>query len=243
MASKAAAQDVDVLILTGDRDMFQLINERVRVLYTKGGPSPETVAYGLPELLERYNLAPEQFVDLKALIGDNSDNIPGVTGVGEKTAIKFLNDFGTVDKLYENLEQISGPKTRKNLEDARDDVERNRRLMSITTDLDINFDPATSSVGEYDQQAVLRFFNAMEFRSLIRELPQQASEADETQSSTPQGNDAGQMALFADGESRGNNLANLVATTPTGIEYKTIQSEADLEELVDGPGQCKDNQF
>src|SRR6476660_3477167 len=97
MSRKAAAEGVDVLILTGDRDMFQLISDHVRVLYTKGGPTPETVIYGIPELRERYNLAPEQFVDLKALIGDTSDNIPGVSGVGEKTAIKFLNDFGTVD--------------------------------------------------------------------------------------------------------------------------------------------------
>jgi DNA polymerase-1 len=233
MAHKAAEQDVDVLILTGDRDMFQLISDRVRVLYTKGGPSPETVIYGLPELRERYSLSPEQFVDLKALIGDTSDNIPGVTGVGEKTAIKFLNDFGTVDKLYESLDQISGPKTRQNLEDARADVERNRRLMSITTDLDLNFDPVKCQIGEYDQQAVLRFFNMMEFRSLIRELPQPSSETLASQESTPQSGDSGQMALFAGGEAGERDLANLIATTPAGIEYKPIQSEADLAALVE----------
>jgi DNA polymerase-1 len=233
MAHKAAEQDVDVLILTGDRDMFQLISDRVRVLYTKGGPSPETVIYGLPELRERYSLSPEQFVDLKALIGDTSDNIPGVSGVGEKTAIKFLNDFGTVDKLYESLDQISGPKTRQNLEDARADVERNRRLMSITTDLDLNFDPVKCQIGEYDQQAVLRFFNMMEFRSLIRELPQPSSETLASQESTPQSGDSGQMALFAGGEAGERDLANLIATTPAGIEYKPIQSEADLAALVE----------
>ena len=233
LASKAAAQEVDVLILTGDRDMFQLINERVRVLYTKGGPTPETVPYGLAELRERYNLAPEQFVDLKALIGDNSDNIPGINGVGEKTAIKFLNDFGTVDNLYQNLDKISGPKTRKNIEDARADVERNRRLMSITTDLDLEFDPAKSSVGSYDQQAVMRFFNAMEFRSLIRELPPLATAEVATPSATPASGDKGQLALFAGDESATNDFANLVTTTPAGIEYKVIQTEADLAELVE----------
>jgi DNA polymerase-1 len=230
MARKAAEQEVDVLVLTGDRDMFQLISDRVRILYTKGGPMPETVIYGIPELLERYNLTPEQFVDLKALIGDNSDNIPGINGVGEKTAIKFLNDFGDIDNLYANLDKISGPKTRQNIEDARADVERNRRLMTITTDLDIPFDPIQCKVGEYDQHAVLRFFNAMEFRSLIRELPQQGVETPEVD--TPQGSDKGQMALFAGDASAQNELAKLTTLTPAGIKYKAIQTEADLAELV-----------
>jgi DNA polymerase I len=227
LSRKAAEQAVDVLILTGDRDMFQLISDHVRVLYTKGGPSPETVIYGLPELRERYSLGPEQFVDLKALIGDNSDNIPGVTGVGEKTAIKFLNDFGTVEKLYENLDQISGPKTRQNIEAARADVERNQRLMAINTDLDLDFEPEKCAVGEYDQQEVLRFFNKLEFRSLIRELPQQVVEA----TATPQAGDAGQMALFA-GEASGQAIAALATSTPSGIEYKTVQTEAELAHLV-----------
>ncbi|MCC6458657.1 MAG: DNA polymerase I [Caldilineaceae bacterium] len=230
LAHQAAEQDVDVLILTGDRDMFQLINERVRILYTKGGPTPETVIYGLPELRERYSLAPDQFVDLKALIGDNSDNIPGVTGVGEKTAIKYLTDFGTVANLYENLDKISGPKTRQNLEQAREDVARNQRLMKIDTDLELTFDPTNCRVGEYDQQAVLRFFNTMEFRSLARELPQQAVESE----LSPTGGD-GQMALFAGEEAAQGataSLAALTVTTPAGIAYKTVQSAADLEALV-----------
>lgn len=229
LSIKAAAEDVDVLILTGDRDMFQLITDRVRILYTKGGPTPETVIYGLPELKERYNLGPEQFVDLKALIGDNSDNIPGIKGVGEKTAIKFINEFGTVEKLYENLDQISGPKTRQNIADARDDVERNRRLMAITTDLDLEFDPDACAVREYDQQAVLRFLNAMEFRSIIRELPQQGNADD---ADTPQGSDDGQMALFAGDDSARCGLGNLATSTPAGIEYKAIHTEADLADLV-----------
>lgn len=230
MARKAAEEGVDVLILTGDRDLFQLISDRVRVLYTKGGPTPETVIYGLPELRERYNLAPDQFVDLKALIGDNSDNIPGVSGVGEKTAIKFLNDFGTVENLYQHLDQISGPKTRQSLEDARADVERNQRLMKITTDLDLPFDPAECKIDDYDQPAVLRFFNMMEFRSLIRELPQPGSEAPAEE--TPQESDSGQLALFV-GEATKADLSNLTTVTPTGVEYKAIQTEADLAALVE----------
>lgn len=224
LARHAAEQDVDVLILTGDRDMFQLISDRVRILYTKGGPNPETVIYGLPELRERYDLAPNQFVDLKALIGDTSDNIPGVPGVGEKTAIKFLNDFGAIEKLYENLDKISGPKTRQSLIDARPDVERNQRLMAISTDLDLSFDPTKGQVGDYDQQAVLRFFNTMEFRSLAKELPVPVNEI-----AAPQSTDQGQMALFAGEETP---LSDVVPTTPTGVVYGIVQTPAQLEELV-----------
>ena len=231
LARKAAEQEIDVLILTGDRDMFQLISDRVRVLYTKGGPTPETVVYGLPELRERYSLAPEQFVDLKALIGDTSDNIPGVTGVGEKTAIKFLNDFGSVDNLYNNLDQISGPKTRQNLVDAREDVERNRRLMAITTDLELAFDPEECSVGEYDQQAVLRFLNMMEFRSIIRELPPLPS-AQPSLAEAPQDSNKGQLALFGGDDAGASTRTSYSTNTPAGIEYKAIQSQADLAELV-----------
>lgn len=234
LARKAAAQDVDVLILTGDRDMFQLISDRVRVLYTKGGPSPETVIYGLPEVHERYSLAPEQFVDLKALIGDTSDNIPGVSGVGEKTAIKFLNDFGTVENLYNNLDKISGPKTRQNLEAAREDVERNRRLMAITTDLPLDFDPDECSIGEYDQDAVLRFFNALEFRSLIRELPPlpQAASGGEVATAVGPSSDTGQMMLFGGEQSGEATTATFTVRTPAGIEYKAVQTEEALAELV-----------
>ncbi len=87
LAKQAGAAGADVLILTGDRDMFQLVDDRVKILYTSGGPSPKTSIYGLEEVQSRYDLTPEQFIDLKALTGDSSDNIPGVPGVGDKTAI------------------------------------------------------------------------------------------------------------------------------------------------------------
>ena len=190
LARQAEGQGVDVLILTGDRDMFQLISDRVRILYTKGGPTPETVIYGPPELWERYSLRPDQFVDLKALVGDNSDNIPGVPGVGEKTAIKFLGEYGTVENLYAHVDEIGGPKTRQSLVEAHDAVERNRRLMRIVTDLDVTFDPDTFRRGDYDRAAVQQLFDALEFRTLARDLPGLDQPA-------PAQTDDGQLALFA----------------------------------------------
>lgn len=222
LAEQAAQAGTDVLILSGDRDMFQLIGNRVRILYTKGGPNPETVVYGLEELAERYGLRPDQFVDLKALIGDTSDNIPGVAGVGEKTAVKFLSEYGTVENLYAHIDEISGPKTRQNLIDARPQVERNRRLMTIVRDLDLVYDPDACRVEDYDQQAVVRLFNELEFRSLIRELPTPG------QSAQPVSETRGQMTLFA--EARGELPS---ATSPSGVDYLCVQTAADLDQLVE----------
>ncbi|MCB0054154.1 MAG: DNA polymerase I, partial [Caldilinea sp.] len=190
LAHEAGGEGYDVLVMTGDRDMFQLVDEQVKILYTSGGPNPVTSAYGLEQVQERYGLTPQQFIDFKALTGDSSDNIPGVPGVGEKTAIKFLQQYGTLDELYAHVDEISGPKTRQSLIDAREQVLRNRRLVTINTDLDIHFDADKCRLRDYDQDALIALFNELEFRSLIKELP--------VSDRTPPAADdeTGQMALF-----------------------------------------------
>ncbi len=196
LARQAAAEGNDVLILTGDRDMFQLVSDRVKILYTQGGPNPQTVVVGSEEVDDRYGLTPEQFIDLKALTGDTSDNIPGVPGVGDKTAAKFLKQYGDLDNLYAHLDEISGPKTRQNLADNRDLVFRNRRLVTIVTDLDLTYDAAQSRVTEYDSEAMARLFQELEFRTLARDLPAIASgDADTAQLGD---DETGQISLFAD---------------------------------------------
>jgi DNA polymerase-1 len=227
LARQAAAQETDVLILTGDRDMFQLIGDRVRILYTKGGPNPETVVYGLPELFERYGLRPDQFVDLKALIGDSSDNIPGVPGVGEKTAAKLLTQYGTIANLYAHIDEVSGPKTRQSLLDAREQVERNRRLMTISIDLPLAFDPEACRLADYDQPTVIRLFNELEFRSLIRELPP-VGEGETAETDTN-----GQLALFGEQPAAARPQFSGPVTTPAGVEYLCVQQPADLDRLVE----------
>jgi DNA polymerase-1 len=224
LARQAAATGADVLILTGDRDLFQLIHDRVRILYTRGGPNPDTVPYGLPELKERYGLLPEQFVDLKALTGDNSDNIPGVVGVGEKTAIKFLSEYGTIDNLYDHIDDIGGPKTRQNLLDARAQVELNRRLMAITTDLDLTYDPDACRLEDFDKQKVIDLFTELDFRSLIRELTAEPAAVAEDEG-------RGQLALFAEPDQPSPRMS-LPVNTPGGDAYLAVQTAAQLDELV-----------
>ncbi|MFZ4660531.1 MAG: DNA polymerase I [Caldilineaceae bacterium] len=225
LSRQAAEQNFDVLVMTGDRDMFQLVDERVKVLYTSGGPNPITSVYGLTEVQERYELTPAQFIDLKALTGDTSDNIPGVPGVGEKTASKFLKEFGSLDKLYANLDAISGPKTRQGLIDAQPQVELNKRLVTIVRDLPLTFDPEACRLHSYDPNAVIAIFNELEFRSLIKELPQ----ADGFGNDAPPGDTAsGQMGLFADAN------APVIAppSAPVSTTYQCIQDQAALAELV-----------
>ena len=221
LARQAAAQGQDVLIMTGDRDMFQLVTDRVQVLYTSGGPNPVTSVYGPAQVYERYGLTPAQFIDFKALTGDTSDNIPGVPGIGEKTAVKFLQQFGSLDGLYAQIDAISGAKTRQNLIDYAEQVRRNLRLVTISTDLDLNYDAAACRVRSYSPDAVIALFNQLEFRSLLKELPAADSTA------APATGAQGQMALFEAGPA-----APAAETAAAPNNYSCIQDEAQLTELL-----------
>ncbi len=244
LASQAAADGHEVLILSGDRDMFQLVDDRVRVLYTSGGPSPTTKAFGVKEIAERYGgLDPDQFLEMKALVGDNSDNIPGVPGVGEKTAMRFLNKYGSLDELYARIDEIKGPKTQQNLREAEGDVRRNKRLMTIVCDLDVAFDAEAFRLQEYDGGAVRRIFEELEFRTLQRELDQLGEEgfgADQNGRLGQNGGGLQQSALIpgfvADSVSPG-----LRATAATADEhaYQCIQSKADLEKVCSALDQAE----
>lgn len=225
LSRQAAEQNFDVLVMTGDRDMFQLVDERTKILYTSGGPNPVTSVYGLAEVQERYALTPAQFIDLKALTGDTSDNIPGVPGVGEKTASKLLKEFGSLEKLYANLDAIPGPKTRQSLLDAQPQVELNKRLVTIVRDLPVTFDPEACRLHNYNQNAVVALFNQLEFRSLIKDLPQVDGMGGET---TPGATATGQMGLFEEPN------APVVAApdAPVRTSYLCISDRAGLAELV-----------
>ncbi len=238
LAQQAADKGHNVLVLTGDRDLFQLVADRVRILYTSGGPSPTTSAYGVAEVAERYGgLNPEQFLEMKALVGDSSDNIPGAPGVGEKTAISYLKKYGTLDGLYAHIDEVRGPKKQQNLRDAEEDVRRNKRLMTIVCDLDVKFDAEQFRLGEYDGGAVRSIFEELEFRSLQRELEQLG----ETSFAGGEGGrQAGngvaqfQAALFSGMESMATAAPlRPMASVAAEHAYKCVQTEADLAMLVE----------
>ncbi len=226
LARQADAQGVDVYILTGDRDMFQLVSERVRILYTKGGPTPTTDPYGPAEIQERYGLTTSQFIEMKALVGDDSDNIPGIAGVGEKSAIKFLQEYGSIDGLYAHIAEVRGQKTQESVRAAEDQVRRNVRLVTIGTDLDgVTFDPQSFRLQDWDRAGLRRLFEELEFRSFIREL---SLDEEAVTVSVDDKDDSGQLSLFAeDAPARG-------ATSAAAVEnpYLTVTDAATLQEVV-----------
>ncbi len=174
LARQATERGVDVLILTGDTDTLQLVNEHVTVLlnnpYLRG---PKTITrYGVAEVAERYKgLRPDQLADLRGLKGDPSDNIPGVKGIGEAGAIALLNQFGTIENLYDHLDEA--PKRyRKHLEGQRDIALFSKKLATIVCDAPVTLNLAAATLADYDRSRVIAIFQELEFgASLVKRLP------------------------------------------------------------------------
>src|SRR5919199_2731037 len=137
--SRRVPEGVELFIVTGDQDAMQLVDGRVKVLRTTRGVS-ETKAYGRDEVIEEYGVTPEQIPDYKALVGDPSDNIPGVKGIGPKGAANLLKEFGTVENLYENLDKVSAKGTRKKLEEGRESALVSLELAKMRFDAPVEFD-------------------------------------------------------------------------------------------------------
>jgi DNA polymerase-1 len=169
LALKAAAEDVDTYIVSGDLDGLQLVNDHIRLFTTRMGVA-NTVVYDEARVMERYGLRPDQMLDYKALKGDTSDNLPGVPGVGEKTAVALLQQFETLDALYDRLDEVKG-KLRDRLAEHRDDAFVSRQVGRIVTDLPVELDLESARTGHYDRRAMAQRFRELEFRSLIDRLP------------------------------------------------------------------------
>jgi DNA polymerase I len=163
---------VDVIVLSGDNDLLQLVNPRVRVLTSRRGIS-DTILYDEDRVIEKYGgLRPDQIPDFKALRGDTTDNIPGVAGIGDKTAQKLLLDFGTVEALYENLEQVA-EKQRLLLAPLKEQVLLSKRLTTIVCDLPVELDLERVRLGDLRRPEVIGIFQELSFRSLIDRIPKQ----------------------------------------------------------------------
>ena len=169
LSKKATAAGVDTMIVSGDLDGLQLVDDHVRLLTTRMGVA-STVIYDEARVMERYGLRPDQMLDYKALKGDTSDNIPGVPGVGEKTASSLLQQFGTLDAIYERLDEVKG-KMRERLAEHRELAVMSREIGRILCDLPVELDLEEARMGRYDRRAVAQRLRELEFRSLIDRLP------------------------------------------------------------------------
>ncbi len=172
VASRAAELGLETRIITGDRDLLQLVAEHTIVeLPGRRTGAGDIERYDINAVRERYGITPDQFVDYKALIGDKSDNIPGVAGIGEKTASQLLQRFGTLEMIYAHLDEVTPSRARSALEQGREMAFLSQRLSRIVTAVPITFDLEACRTRDYQRERVVALFRELEFRSLIDLLP------------------------------------------------------------------------
>ena len=172
LALQAEKKNIDTLLITSDLDVLQLINHRVKVYALKKGFS-NIEEYHPESFEEKYGLKPEQFLDLKALKGDSSDNIPGVPGVGEKTAIKLLQEYKTLDDIYKHLDEIKPDGLRNKLTDGRDLAYLSKKVAAIWCDAPMKLKLKEMDGTHIDYKELRSLLDKLEFRSLLRNLPEQ----------------------------------------------------------------------
>ena len=171
----AERRGLDTTIVTGDLDMLQLVTDHTRLMTTRSGVE-NTILYDPAKIHDRFELVAGQMIDYKALKGDPTDNIPGVPGVGEKTAAKLIREFGTLEALYERIDEVRPDKLRDKLVEHREQVFMGQDLSTIVRDLPVDFDLEAARLGDYDRETVIRLFREYEFRSLIERLPAMTGE-------------------------------------------------------------------
>ena len=168
LATQAEAQDMDVLIVTGDRDAFQLVTDRVTVLYNARGVS-DMRRMTPAAVEEKYGLSPAQYPEFAALRGDPSDNLPGIPGLGEKTATKLIQQYGDVASLVDHVDEVKG-KVGDNLRAGLSSVVLNRRLTELVRDVPLEVGPQDLRLGQWDRDEVHKVFDALQFRVLRERL-------------------------------------------------------------------------
>jgi DNA polymerase-1 len=168
VVGQAEAQGADVRVVTGDRDILQLLSDHTTVQIPRRNEAD--VVFDVAMFREEYGLEPIQLIDLKGLVGDTSDNIPGVRGIGDKTATKLLQEYGTIENLYEHIGEIKGANQQK-LIDGRESAFLSKRLATILRDLPITLDLQACVSHDYDVRQVDELFSVLEFRSLRDRLP------------------------------------------------------------------------
>ena len=182
LSKEADQNDFETIIVTGDRDLTQLATQNVTIYYTKKGVTD--VDHYTPEFIaEKYNgLKPIQIIDMKGLMGDSSDNIPGVAGVGEKTAIKLLNQFDSVEGVYENIDKVSGKKLKEKLELSHEDALMSKELATINRYSPIEVTLNDTKLSDIkDNHEKIELFKKLEFKQLLADIDNEASEFEQEQ--------------------------------------------------------------
>lgn len=218
----------DVVIVTGDMDELQLIDEHVRVYTLKRGFS-DTVLYDTAAVRERYGVTPEEFVVVKALKGDPSDNIPGVKGIGEKTAVDLVQKYQTLDGIYSHLDELK-PAVRTKLEAEKELAYQSYELSKIVRDMSLDFALEDARLHRFSRDRVVKLFTELEFRSLIAKLPQ-STEA------------SAQQNLFDEMYGAEKAPKKLLREHLKSAKYQIISTPAELDHFIHELRQQKEFAF
>ncbi|MHB1415320.1 MAG: DNA polymerase I, partial [Chloroflexota bacterium] len=235
LARKASEEGVETVIVTGDADALQLVSDHVRVL-TPRRTFADTQMFDVAGVQERYGLAPHQLIDYKALKGDPSDNIPGVPGVGDKTAVRLLQEYGDLDNIYAHLDEVKG-RVKDLLVTHRDLANQSRHLATIVQDVPVGFDLEACRASGYDRARVAELFRELEFRTLLSRLPSTLDGEQPRPVAVPAPEPAApaeapqQMSFL--GETAPAPAAIGTITVPTALgDYRIVNTEETLSELV-----------
>ncbi|MHB1397103.1 MAG: DNA polymerase I [Trichloromonadaceae bacterium] len=164
LARRVEAQGLAITVVTGDKDLMQIVSERVRLLDTM-----KDQICGLPEVAERFGGTPDKVIEVQALAGDSSDNVPGIPGVGEKTAVKLINEFGTVENLLANLDQVKG-KLQEKLREFGHQAILSKRLVTLIDSMDLELDYPAFALSAPNRPALTALFKELEFPKLMQEF-------------------------------------------------------------------------
>ena len=230
-AVKAVDAGLGVKIITGDKDLLQLVNDRVMVSLP-GRSLSDSRDFLQKDVFDFIGVRPDQIVDFKALVGDKSDNIPGVRGVGEKTAIKLLAEYGTLENIYDNLDDIAAT-IRKKLEESRDDALMSQQLAQIVLNLDIPYDLDQARTDHFNPQDVESLFRELEFRTLSNRLDKLVGSQG---MGTPIQGD--QLSLFAEPQATLNKIEPNLQ-----LQTTLVNSTETLEILVSALADAKQISF
>lgn len=170
LAKEGAKEGMEIFLVTGDRDYLQLIDDNIKVLLTKKGIS-QLEEYDEKRIMEEYGVTPLQMIEVKGLMGDPSDNIPGVPGVGEKTALKYIVNYGSIDGLYEHIDEISGKATKQKIIDNKDLAYLSRSLGTIFTKVPLDYTVEDFKLQEPDYDELEEKYEKLEFSSFLAKLP------------------------------------------------------------------------
>ncbi|MDR3577718.1 MAG: DNA polymerase I [Anaerolineaceae bacterium] len=219
IALQAVAKGMGVKIITGDRDLLQLVNDRI-IVSLSGNKISEAKDYTAEEVVSYLGVRPDQIVDYKALVGDTSDNIPGVQGIGEKTAVSLLAQYQTLDDIYAAIELLP-TRVRSRLEVGKDAAYLSRKLATIRTDLKITLDLEQSRTDHINVPDVEELFRQLEFRTLIGRLHTSVAKAAQIESPAP----GGQMSLF------GEEVKRIGEPPPVDMKVRLVNTAEALNDL------------